>query len=124
LGTALTAGSHLSAAGEKKKRGGAVLGRRVARLGQLGRCARGKEKKRKGPAGLGWLRAKKRRKGERDGPAGEKKERGRGKRVFPFSFKFSFQIHFSNIQTSIKQNPCIRIMMHKHLLFLNHFSDV
>jgi hypothetical protein len=52
-----------------------------------------------------------------------KKEREREKGL-PFSFKFSFQIHFSNIQTSIKQNPCIRIMMHKHLLFLNYFSDV
>jgi hypothetical protein len=60
------------------------------------------------------------------GPAGRKekeKEREREK-GFSFSFKFSFQIHFSNIQTSIKQNPCIRIMMHKHLLFLNYFSDV
>jgi hypothetical protein len=33
----------------------------------------------------------------------EKREgEGEGKE-FPFSFKISFQIHFSNIQTSIKQ---------------------
>jgi hypothetical protein len=59
--------------------------------------------------------------------AGWRKEKERERereKGFPFSFKFSFQIHFSNIQTSIKQNPCIRIMMHKHLLFLNYFSDV
>jgi hypothetical protein len=80
----------------------------VADWANLGRCARG-EKKKKRPASLGWLRAK-----------SEGRERGRGEeKGFPFSFKFSFQIHFSNIQTSIKQNPCIRIMMHKHLLFLN-----
>jgi hypothetical protein len=67
-------------------------------------------KKKKRPAGLGWLRAKIE---ERE------RERERRRKGFPFSFKISFQIHFSNIQTSIKENPCIRIMMHKHLLFLN-----
>jgi hypothetical protein len=49
------------------------------------------------------------------------RERGKG---FVFFLKKFFQIHFSNIQTPIKQNPCIRIMMHKHLLSLNYFSDV
>jgi hypothetical protein len=39
---------------------------------------------------------------ERDGPAVEKREK-RGNKDFSFSFKISFQIHFSNIQTSIKQ---------------------
>jgi hypothetical protein len=79
----------------------------VADWANLGRCARVRKRK---ASGLEWLRAEI-----------EERERDieRGKRVLPFSFKFSFQIHFSNIQTSIKQNPCIRIMMHKHLLFLN-----
>jgi hypothetical protein len=113
LGTGLTAGSHLSASGAKRKGEGAVLGRRVADWANLGRCARG-EKKKKRPAGLGWLRAK---------SEGRERERVRVF-SFSFSFKFPFQIHFSNLQTSIKQNPCIRIMMHKHLLFLNYFSDV
>jgi hypothetical protein len=55
----------------------------------------------------------------------KRKREGEGEgKGFPFSFKISFQIHFSNIQSSIKQNPCIQIMMHKHLLFLNYFSDV
>jgi hypothetical protein len=47
--------------------------------------------------GLECLRAK------RDaGPAGKEK-RGRGRRKGSLFFKISFQIHFSNIQTSIKQ---------------------
>jgi hypothetical protein len=92
-----------------------VLGRRGSGLGQLGPAySRGEGKKEKA-CWPGWLRAEIE---ERE------RERGRGKGVLPFSFKFSFQIHFSNIRTSIKQNPCIRIMMHKHLLFLNYFSNV
>jgi hypothetical protein len=83
----------------------------VAELGHLGRCTRERKKKASGLIACG-LKEKK----------GRERE-GEGKKVL-FFFKFSFQIHFSNIQTSIKQNPCIRIMMHKHLLFLNYFSDV
>jgi hypothetical protein len=89
-----------------------VLGRRGKQAGPLGRRAREKKEKASGLDACGL-------KGCWAGGRKEKERRGRGKRVFPFSFKFSFQIHFSNIQTSIKQNPCIRIMMHKHLLFLN-----
>jgi hypothetical protein len=116
LGTGLTAGSHLSTTGAKRKGRGAELGRRGKQAGPLGPSARTGKKR---PLALGCLRAE-------AGPAREKeKEREREReKGFPFSFKFSFQIHFSNIQTSIKQNPCIRIMMHKHLLFLNYFSDV
>jgi hypothetical protein len=51
------------------------------------------------------------------------RERERKRKGFAFFLNF-FQIHFSNIQTPIKQNPCIQIMMLKHLLFLNLFSDV
>jgi hypothetical protein len=67
--------------------------------------------RRKGPLARRGLKGKK---------GSEREKRGFS---FFFSFKFFFQIHFSNIQTSIK-NPCIQIMMHKHLLFLNYFSDV
>jgi hypothetical protein len=88
-----------------------VLGRRGCGVGPLGPArSRGEEKEK--ACWPGMVAGQNRRKGEREG---EEK-----KRVFLFfSFKFSFQIHFSNIQTSIKQNLCIRIMMHKHLLFLN-----
>jgi hypothetical protein len=67
-----------------------VLGRRKSRLGRWADCAR--EEKEKGR----WA--------ERDvGPAG-RKEREREK-VFIFFFLNSFQIRFSNFQTSIKQKP-------------------
>jgi hypothetical protein len=56
-------------------------------------------KKKKKACWPGMVAGQKRRKGERDGPAVDKRER-REERFF-------FQIHFSNIQTSIKQNPCI-----------------
>jgi hypothetical protein len=96
---------------KKRERGGA--GPAGWRIGPTWAVARAGRRKRKGlPA---WAGCGPKVKGERD------RER---ERVLPFSFKFSFQIRFSNIQTSIKQNPCIRIMMHKHLLFLNYFSDV
>jgi hypothetical protein len=68
-----------------------VLGRRKSRLGRWADCAR--EEKEKG-RWLGGLRA------ERDvGPAG-RKEREREKVFF---FLNSFQIRFSNFQTSNKQ---------------------
>jgi hypothetical protein len=109
LGTSLTAGPHLSASGAKKRkgrRGGA--GPAGERIGPTWAVARAGEKERP----LAWNGC---------GPKIEERERERERRRkgFPFSFKISFQIHFSNIQTSIKENPCIRIMMHKHLLFLN-----
>jgi hypothetical protein len=101
---------------KNKREGGGAGPAGEGRLGQLGPSARARKEKEKA-SGLGCLRAE-------FGPAREMRERERGRKGFPFSFKISFQIHFSNIQTSIKQNPCIRIMMHKHLLFLNYYSDV
>jgi hypothetical protein len=87
-----------------------VLGRRGGRLGQRGPTrAREEEKEKACRPDCLWAKSE-----------GRERERVR---VLPF-FKISFQIHFSNIQTSIKQNPCIQIMMHKNLLFLNYFSDV
>jgi hypothetical protein len=87
---------------------------------ELGRWAVAGARKgnRKRTAGLYWMRA------ERIEERG--REREGEERIFLFFFflNFSFQIHFSNIQTSIKQNPCIRIMMHKHLLFLIYFNDI
>jgi hypothetical protein len=81
LGTALTAGSHLSAAAEKEKGGRAVLGRRLRGVGPLGRPARaGKERKR--PVGLARAEI-------------EEREREREReRVFLFLLNFSFKIHF------------------------------
>jgi hypothetical protein len=81
------AGPHLSATGAKRK------GRRRCWAGGEGKLGH-----------LGRLRARGKRKGLRAeaGPAGEMRERGK-KRVSFFLFKISFQIHFSNIQTSNKQ---------------------
>jgi hypothetical protein len=61
--------------------------------------------------------------GKRDGPTGgkEREERGKG---FSFSFKFLFKFIFQTFKLQTNRNPCIRIMMHKHLLFLNYFSNV
>jgi hypothetical protein len=50
----------------------------------------------------------------------ERKERGEEFSFFKFLFKFIFQTF--KLQTN--RNPCIRIMMRKHLLFLNYFNDV
>jgi hypothetical protein len=79
-------------------------------------------------AGWAGLFAGKRRKGLRpEMVAGQRSRRkgGREREGFcPFFLNF-FQIHFSNIQNSNQtKNPCIQIMMHKHLLSLNYFSDV
>jgi hypothetical protein len=48
--------------------------------------------------------ARKKREGEGGGEAGPKEKRGEGERGEGFSFlKKSFQIHFSNFQTSLKR---------------------
>jgi hypothetical protein len=88
----------LSASGAKRK-GGAVLGRRGRQAGPLGPFARAREKEK--AAGLGLVHGLK----KNVGPAGKKREgEGEGgEKDFLFLFKISFQIHFSNIQTSIKQ---------------------
>jgi hypothetical protein len=75
-----------------------VLGRRGGQVGPTWADARARKEKEKA-SGLGCLRAE-------VGPAGEMRERERGRKGFPFFFfllKNSFQIHFSNIQTSNKQ---------------------
>jgi hypothetical protein len=57
--------------------------------------------------------------------AGGRKEKEREReKEFPFSFKISFQFIFQTFKLQSNKNPCIRIMMHKHSLFLNYFSDV
>jgi hypothetical protein len=89
----VTAGPHPSAAVAKRKGEGA--------LGRRGRCCRAARKGRlaawKGFAGCG----EKERGG---GPVGPKEKRGEEERrgVF-FLFLNSIQIHFSNFQTSLKQ---------------------
>jgi hypothetical protein len=88
----------------------------VTELGQMGRCGRKRKKERKAYR-PGNLRAELEEEGER--------EREGEERVSFFFFLLNFfQIYFSNTQTPIKQNPCIRIMMHKHLLFLIYFNDI
>jgi hypothetical protein len=73
-----------------------VLGRRGKQAGPARAvCARTGKKK---AAGLELVHGLKGMLGRR----GEKRGRGRRK-GFPFSFEISFQIHFSNIQTPIKQ---------------------
>jgi hypothetical protein len=71
----LTAGPHLSASGAKRKGGEAVLGRRGRQAGPLGPSARAWEKEK--AAGLGLVHGLK----KNVGPAGEKRGRGRGKRI-------------------------------------------
>jgi hypothetical protein len=84
----------------------------VREVGPPWAVAGARRRKGKRPAGPVWMRAKS------EGRGGV---RGRG---FCLFLKKILSNSFSNIQTPIKQNPCIRIMMHKHLLFLNYFSDV
>jgi protein gp37 len=81
-----------------------------AELGQNWAVAGARKGKRKRPAGLDWMRAEK-----------EERERERERERVLFFFKnFLFKFIFQ----TFKQNPCIRNMMHKHLLILNYFSDV
>jgi hypothetical protein len=51
-----------------------------------------------------------------------REERGEGE-GFLF-LKILFKFVFQTFKLQPNRNPCIRIMMHKHLLFLNYFSDV
>jgi hypothetical protein len=82
----------------KKKKGGAVLGRRESKAGPLrAASARGKS-----PLAWEGLRAEKeKRDGEGNWASWKRRERGERK-VFLFLLN-SFQIRFSNFQTSIKQ---------------------
>jgi hypothetical protein len=103
----------------KKKREEAVLGRRGRVAGPLGPSARAREKEK--AAGLGCLRA--------EGMLGRREKRKRegereGKGFLFFLLKFLFKFIFQTFKLQSNKNPCIRIMMHKHLLFLNYFSDV
>jgi hypothetical protein len=73
------------------------------------------------PGSLRGLKEKERRKGL----AGlRRKERGEGVKVFLFFKKFFSNSFFKLSILQSNRNPCIRIMMHKHLLFLNYFSDI
>jgi hypothetical protein len=84
---------------------------------ELGRwaIAGAREKRKKGlPAWdlAGWARRK-----------GREREREREGSCFVF-FKNSFKFIFQTFKLQSNKNPCIQIMMHKHLLSLNYFSDV
>jgi hypothetical protein len=118
LGKGLTAGPHLSVSGAKRKgRGGGAGPAGLRSWANLGRPARAVRKKEKA-CWPGMVAGQKRRKGERDGPAVDKREKREER--FSFFFKFIFQ----TFKLQSNKNPCNRIMMHKHLLFLNYFSDV
>jgi hypothetical protein len=98
-----------------------VLGRRGRQAGPLGPSARAREKEK--AAGLGLVHGLK----KNVGPAGKKREgegEGGRKGFLFFLLKFLFKFIFQTFKLQSNKNPCIRIMMHKHLLFLNYFSDV
>jgi hypothetical protein len=70
------------------------------------------------------LRAERKREKEREiGPAGiegrEKRERG-----FSLFFKLFSNSFFKLSNFNQTRKPCIRIMMHNHLLFLIYLSDI
>jgi hypothetical protein len=96
-----------------------VLGRRSSDAGPLGPAyARGEEKEKK-ERPLAWdACGPKEMLGQR-----ERKEREREEKRISF-FKFLFKFIFQTFKLQSNKNPCIRIMMHKHLLFLKYFSDV
>jgi hypothetical protein len=79
-------------------------------LGRWAGFARAGKKKGQPAWGLaGWAR-----KGERE----------RGREEFVFFFQISFKFIFQTFKLKSNKNPCIQIMMHKHLFSLNYFSDV
>jgi hypothetical protein len=90
-------------------------------MGLRGQTARASAREKEaGGLDVSWAeeKGKEKRNGPRgDRPAGLKERKGEG--FWDFFFLNSFQIHFSNFSNfthTIKL--CIRIMMHKHLLFL------
>jgi hypothetical protein len=77
--------------------------------------ARARERKADGPGWFAGCGEK-----EREGWAGwaaGKRERGKGKR-FSFLKKILFKFIFQTFKLHSNKKPCIRIIMHKHLLFL------
>jgi hypothetical protein len=64
------------------------------------------------------LREKEKRKKSGPGKRWAAREKWRGQRGFGDFFLNSFQIHFQTFKLHSNNKPCIRIMMHKHLLFL------
>jgi hypothetical protein len=79
-----------------------------------------------GPTGP-VLHARERRKASRPGSRGlgwKGREREGGSEEFVFFFQISFKFIFQTFKLKSNKNPCIQIMMHKHLCFLNYFSDV
>jgi hypothetical protein len=103
---------------QKKKRRGRGAGpaeeRKWASLGRL--CAR--EEKKASSLGARGLNEKRKGKGKGVGPA---RKEGREERGFSF-FLNTFQIHFFKLQSNKK--PCIRNMMHNHILFLISLNDI
>jgi hypothetical protein len=98
-----------------------VLGRRSSEAGPAWAGLRAREKTGRRPGIVHGLKEKeKERRGKRDGSAGGKEREERGEE-FSFSFKFLFKFIFQTFKLQSNRNPCIRIMMHKHLLFSRLF---
>jgi hypothetical protein len=92
-----------------------VLGRRNSDAGPAwADCARAKKKKKAAGLVVCGLKGMLGRRGEK---------RGRGRR-FSFFFLIFFKFVFQTFKLQTNRNPCIQIMMHKHLLFLNYFNGV
>jgi hypothetical protein len=109
----LTAGPHLSVPRRKKKKRRRGLGRQGNELGQRGPLARARGE------------AEEKREGEKNWAGWKRRERGEGVKAFSFFKKNLFKfVFFQTFKLQSNRNPCIRIMMHKHLLFLNYFSDI
>jgi hypothetical protein len=71
--------------------------------------------------GLAWLGLRKREREEMD-RLGRKGTKERGERFRDFSFKILFKFIFQTFKLHSNKKPCIRIMVHKHLLFLILFK--
>jgi hypothetical protein len=97
LGKGLTAGPHLSATGAKEKGGEDVLGRRGCELGPTWAVLLARLRKRKRPAGLGWLRAKRE---EREREMGRLWIRERREERFSFFFLFNFIFQTFKLQSN------------------------
>jgi hypothetical protein len=115
----------MSAAGAKRKGRGCGMGRRgsagwAAWAGHV-RALALEEKEGRCP---GWFAGRGKRERERErGPTGPKREKGGGERGEGFSFfKILFKFIFQTFKLHSNKKSCIRIMMHKHLLFSNFIN--
>jgi hypothetical protein len=75
------------------------------------------------PDGPSWLAGYEKREGESWASwSGPQEGKGREEREKDLFFKKLFSNHFQTFKLRSNKKPCIRIMMHKHLLFLILFN--